>query len=123
MSPSDAVRHEGVGPMRVVVTGAAGRLGTAVVLRLWEGGFDVVGVDLRPLSTTGVRGISADLCDLGQVYGAFAGADAVIHLGAIPAPVGRPPERVYSNNVLSTFNVFEAAASLGIRRVVYASSG
>jgi nucleoside-diphosphate-sugar epimerase len=109
--------------MRVVVTGAAGLLGRVVTRRLIEQGYDVVGVDLQPLSVTRVHGISADLCDLGQVYGALVGADAVIHLGAIPAPVGRPPERVYSNNVLSTFNVFEAAASLRIQRVVYASSG
>jgi nucleoside-diphosphate-sugar epimerase len=108
--------------MRVAVTGAAGSLGTAVVVRLLERGFEVVGVDIRPLSATGVREIRADLCDLGHVYGALAGVEAVIHLGAIAAPVGRPPERVYGNNVLSTFNIFEAAASLGIRRVVYASS-
>jgi nucleoside-diphosphate-sugar epimerase len=56
------------------------------------------------------------------VYGALAGADAVIHLAAIPAPTGHAPEVVFGNNVLSTFNVFEAAATLGVRRVVSASS-
>src|SRR5260370_19292741 len=69
-----------------------------------------------------IRTIAADLSDLGQTYGALAGADAVIHLAAIPAPVGLPPEVVYRNNVISQFNVFEAAATLGIRRIVYASS-
>src|SRR5260370_23926737 len=62
------------------------------------------------------------LCDLGQVCGAMAGAGAVIHLGGIPSPRGRPPELVYFNNVMSQFNVFEAAAGLPISRVVSASS-
>ncbi len=108
--------------MRVVVTGASGRLGRAVVDVLLKEEIDVLGVDKRPSPLHNVPMIILDLCNMGQVFGALAGADAVIHLGAIPAPVGLPPEVVYSNNVLAQFNVFEAAAKLGIRRVVSASS-
>jgi len=108
--------------MRVVVTGAAGRLGRAVVGLLAGRGVDLLAVDREPMHSPGVHALRADLCDLGQVYGALVGAGAVIHLAAIPTPVGRPPEEVYRTNILSTFNVFEAAAVLGIRRVVYASS-
>ena len=108
--------------MRVVVTGAAGRLGHAVVQLLVRRGTGLLAVDRVPAPSLGAPALLADLCDLGQTYGALAGADAVIHLGAIPAPIGFPPEQVYRNNMLSTFNVFEAAASLGIRRMVYASS-
>ena len=108
--------------MRVVVTGAAGRLGRAVVGLLAGRGIDLLAVDREPVHSPGVQALRADLCDLGQAYGALAGAGAVVHLAAIPAPVGRPPEEVYRTNILSTFNVFEAAANLGIRRVVYASS-
>lgn len=108
--------------MRVVVTGASGGLGQAVITRLTEAQIAVVGVDKAgPAQAEGER-IAADLCDAGHVYAALAGADAVIHLAAIPDPVGRPPHVVYANNVLSTFNVFEAAAALGIRQVVSASS-
>jgi len=89
--------------------------------RMHEAGLDVVGVD-RMAPTDQGRTIVVDLCDLGQVCGAFAGADAVIHLGAIPAPVGFPAEVVFRNNILGQFNVCEAAAILGIRRVVSASS-
>jgi len=108
--------------MRVAVTGAAGRLGSATVAALLAHDHVVVGIDHKPIATQGVQRMRADLCDLGQTYGALAGAEVVIHLAAIPAPVGLPPEVIYTTNVLSTFNVFEAAATLGIRRVVSASS-
>jgi len=107
--------------MRVAVTGAGGRLGRAVMARVQESGIEAVGVDrLDPVGQG--QTIVMDLCDLGQVCGALAGTDAVIHLGAIPAPVGYPPEVVFRNNILGQFNVCEAAAILGIRRVVSASS-
>jgi UDP-glucose 4-epimerase len=108
--------------MRIAVTGASGRLGSATVTALLEHGHEVVAIDNRPTSHRDVRSMQADLRDLGQTYGALAGAEAIIHLAAIPAPRGWPPEVVYATNVLSTFNVFEAAATLGIRRVVSASS-
>ncbi len=101
--------------MRVVVTGAAGRVGKVVATWLARSGFDVVATDRE-------AGQRADLCDLGQVFGVFAGADAVVHLGAIPAPGGWPPEQVFANNTVAQFNVFEACAKLGIGRVVSASS-
>src|SRR6185312_13012772 len=108
--------------MRVAVTGAAGRLGSATTAALLAHDHEVTAIDQTPIVIQGVRRIRADLRDLGQTYGALAGAEVVIHLAAIAAPVGLPPEVVYSTNVLSTFNVFEAAATLGIRRVVSASS-
>ena len=108
--------------MRIAVTGAGGRIGRAVVQTLLDHGSEVVSIDRVPTQRTQQSGIVVDLCDYGQTAGALAGVDAVIHLAAIPAPVGLPQEVVYRNNVLTDFNVFEAAALLGIRRVVYASS-
>ncbi len=108
--------------MRVVVTGASGRLGRAVVSLLLAQNMEVIGLDKQPGKSPGVRMIGLDLCNLGQVFGAMAGAEAIVHLGAIPSPGGRPPEMVYHNNIMAQFNVFEAAAKLGIRRVVSASS-
>lgn len=108
--------------MRIALTGVAGRLGQETAAALGARGHEVIGVDIRPSPAPGRRQLHADLADLGQAYGALAGVDAVIHLAAIPSPVGRPPEVVFSTNVLATFNVFQAAATLGIRRVVYASS-
>ena len=48
--------------------------------------------------------------------------DAVVHLGAVPAPGIRTDVATFHNNMSSTFNVFWAAVRLGIRRIVYASS-
>jgi UDP-glucose 4-epimerase len=111
--------------VRVVVTGAGGRLGRIVVGVLLAEGMDVLGVDRDfPAPGTGpmYERLAAEMTDLGQVYGALAGADAVVHLAATPSPGGRPPEKVYGNNTMGQFHVFEAAARLGIRRVVSASS-
>lgn len=108
--------------MRVVVTGANGRLGRVVVTLLLAQGIEVSGLDREISWQTRATMTKVDLCDLGQVFGALVGADAVVHLGAIPSPTGLPPEVVFSNNIMGQFNIFEAAARLDIRRVVSASS-
>jgi nucleoside-diphosphate-sugar epimerase len=70
-----------------------------------------------------------DLRDYGQVMDALLGLDdrlrdfdAVVHLGAIPAPGMAPEAATFENNMLSTYNVFQAVRRAGIKRVVYASS-
>lgn len=108
--------------MRVAVTGAGGHLGRAAVTALLAEGIEVLGLDRQFTTKLGCPCMRVDLCDLGQVYGALAGNDAVLHLGAIPAPTGLPAEEVFGNNTTASFHVHEAAARLGIRRVVSASS-
>lgn len=108
--------------MRVVVTGASGRLGRTVSALLLAQHIEVIGLDIQAGTTPEVSWVCGDLCNLGHVFGALAGAEAVIHLGAIASPQGRPPEVVYLNNIMAQFNVFEAAARIGIQRVVSASS-
>jgi nucleoside-diphosphate-sugar epimerase len=51
-----------------------------------------------------------------------AGADAVVHFAAIPAPGIRPEGETFRNNAMSTYNVFAAAVDRGVSRVVWASS-
>jgi nucleoside-diphosphate-sugar epimerase len=112
--------------MRIALTGSSGKLGTVVLRELRSAGHEVVGIDL-----VGARGpgfVQVDLTDYGQVIDALGGVDrsepfeAVVHLGAIPAPGIRTDVATFSNNMTSTFNVFWAAVRLGIRRIVYASS-
>ena len=113
--------------MRIALTGSSGKLGTVVARELRAAGHDVIGLDLR-----GERGpgfVQVDLTDYGQVIDALAGVndqhdgiDALVHLGAIPAPGIRSDIATFHNNMTSTFNVFWAAVRLGIHRVVYASS-
>jgi nucleoside-diphosphate-sugar epimerase len=113
--------------MRIAVTGGSGKLGRTVVSRLCAEGHQVLNLD-----RAGVRGpglLTIDLTDYGQVSDALHGVDdridgfdAVVHLGAIPAPGLLPDSATFQNNMLSTYNVFQAARRAGIRRIVYASS-
>jgi nucleoside-diphosphate-sugar epimerase len=113
--------------MRVVVTGGSGKLGRSVVRRLSEDGHEVTILD-----RTGTRGrgfTEVDLRAYGQVVDVFlgledrhAGFDAVVHLAAIPAPGHAPDAATFENNMLSTYNVFQAARRAGIKNIVYASS-
>jgi nucleoside-diphosphate-sugar epimerase len=92
-----------------------------VVDDLIDHGFDVVNVDLVPADGPAPFR-RADLGDLGQAYGCLRDAEAVVHFAAIPRPTLDVPEVVFRTNVMSTFNLLEAASTLGINRVVYASS-
>jgi nucleoside-diphosphate-sugar epimerase len=114
---------------RIAVTGGSGKLGRAVVADLREHGYDVVVLDAVVPSgwTEGVTRI--DMTDYGQVLGAFTrlddrydSLDGVVHLAAIPAPGMAPNAATFANNVVSTYNVFEAARVAGITNVVWASS-
>jgi nucleoside-diphosphate-sugar epimerase len=107
---------------KIVVTGGSGKAGRAVVTDLLEHGYDVLNVDItRPQSQQG-QFLRADLTDLGQTFEVLRGADAVVHLAAIPAPGLQPDEVTFTTNVKSTYNVFQAAVTLGLERIVWASS-
>ena len=108
--------------MRIVVTGGSGKGGTWVVRDLRDHGHYVTNVDVRHDGSTSGMSMVADLTDLGQTQDALAGADAVVHFAAIPAPHIRPDGETFRINAMSTYNVFAAAVAHGIRRVVWASS-
>ena len=108
--------------MRVVVTGGSGKAGRWVVRDLRAAGFDVINVDIVRDDSPHGECIVTDLTELGQTHDVLAGADAVVHLAAIPAPELRPEGETFRINALSTYNVFAAATSLGLQRVVWASS-
>jgi nucleoside-diphosphate-sugar epimerase len=106
---------------RIVVTGAKGDVGEFVVDYARRQGADVLAVDVVGHGDWDGY-ISADLTDLGQVYDVLHGADAVINLAAISDPYVFTAARTFITNTRIAYNVFEAAARLGIRRVVSASS-
>ena len=111
--------------MRVLVTGGAGLLGRFVVEELTRCGHNVVSVDRseEPPDQAGTtQYLQMDLADPEPVRDAMASCDAVIHLAAIPAPVGFPAEEVFVNNTRATFHVLNAAVSAGIERAAIASS-
>jgi nucleoside-diphosphate-sugar epimerase len=112
--------------MRVLVTGANGKLGRGVVADLLAHDVAVVATDtLGPpghLSDLGVPLIHADLTDLGQAMDVVAGVDSVIHLANIPAPGMETAAATFTRNATMNFHVFHAATLLGVGRVVWASS-
>lgn len=108
--------------MRIVVTGGSGKAGRWVVRDLGEYGHHVLNVDLVRDGGAHGSAMAVDLTDLGQCHDVIAGADAVVHLAAIPAPELQPEGETFRNNILSTYNVFSAAAVHHVSRVVWASS-
>jgi uronate dehydrogenase len=100
-------------PSTVAVTGAAGGVGSILARGLRR---DLRLLDIRPAPGCEVL----DVRDLAAVEAAFAGVDAVIHLGAIPTEATF--EDILEHNLKGTYNVLEAARRRGVRRVVFASS-
>jgi nucleoside-diphosphate-sugar epimerase len=123
---------------RVAVTGAAGKLGRAVVADLARHDWQVLALDrVRPVepapespSGSASEFVAVDLTDHGQVVEALGGrvdehhgpVDAVVHLAAVPAPGLITNSATFANNATATWNVFDAARAQGIRTVVWASS-
>jgi nucleoside-diphosphate-sugar epimerase len=108
--------------VKVVVTGASGKAGRAVVRELVDHAHDVLSVDVVPPAESAPPVLLADLTDFGQTVECLTGQEAVVHLAAIPAPHIRTEETTFRTNMLSTYNVFEAARLLRLDRVVWASS-
>jgi nucleoside-diphosphate-sugar epimerase len=116
--------------MRVLVTGAAGFIGSHLCRRLLVDGHDVVGFDDLSDGTTAnlrdvreVRFVEADLRDQAAVQGAATGCDVILHHGAmksVPRSV-RLPEATTDVNVRGTLNVLLAARDESAA-VVFASS-
>ena len=107
---------------RILLTGAAGALGTqlrphgptlAEILRVSDRG---------PVKDIAAHGEDrpADLADLGAMLDVVDGCDAIVHLGA--QGVEGPWQTVLNANIIGTYNMYEAARQKGVKRVIYASS-
>lgn len=124
--------------MRVLFTGGAGKAGRHVIDYLVDAGHTVVNVDRVPVRHPKVRDVLADLTDLGQVFSLMQtyasndemddglghrGFDAVVHFAA-SVPIGPFPtdSETFRVNVMTTFNIFEAATKMKIKKIIFASS-
>ncbi|TPW31589.1 NAD(P)-dependent oxidoreductase [Martelella alba] len=122
---------------RIVFTGGSGKAGREVVPYLLNKGYNILNLDIAPLAVAGVNTLNVDLTDSGQVFNALsmhfdfdgydtgngpAPVDAVVHFAAVPRVLLKPDNETFRNNVMSTYNVIEAATKLGIRKVIIASS-
>ena len=122
---------------RIVFTGGSGKAGRHVVAWLKARGYDILNLDLKPLDCDGVNTLLTDVTDSGQEFNALSmhfgfegydtGAgprrpDAVVHFAAVPRVLLQPDNVTFQANVVSTYNVIEAALKLGIAKIVIASS-
>ncbi|MEV6400423.1 NAD(P)-dependent oxidoreductase [Streptomyces sp. NPDC051907] len=106
-------------PPIVLLTGAAGGIGT-----LMRGLLPAYGYELRLFDATPIEGVSdavtADLADTEALREAVQGVDAIVHLAGISLEA--PFEKIVRANIEGLHNLYEAARAQGVRRVVYASS-
>jgi hypothetical protein len=105
----------------IVVTGAAGLVGSMLRPRLARPGRTLRVLDIVPLvAGPGEEAVQASVTDLEAMTAACQGADAVIHLAAIPGEASWP--RILETNINGSYGAFEAARRAGVPRVIFASS-
>ncbi len=109
--------------MRVLITGAGGNLGRAVIPALERQGHTLRLLDFRPLETAH-ESVVGDVRDPVAVAEAMVGVDAVVHAAALHGVHldAWPASDFWSINTTGTFTVYEAARAAGVERVVLASS-
>jgi NAD(P)-dependent dehydrogenase (short-subunit alcohol dehydrogenase family) len=109
--------------VNILVTGGLGVVGRPLVLRLLSHGHVVRVLD-RKLEDVidGAECVAGDITDFAQVREHMRGMQAVIHLAALTYPAAGPGQEIFRINCAGSYNIYEAAAQEGIRRVVSASS-
>ena len=119
--PKNGYHHR----MKILVTGGSGGVGSHTVRELAAAGHSVTNLDRKPpRESLPADFIRVPLSNLGAVYDAVfqVKPDVVCHVAANPAPSGDARADVFTNNVESTYHVFQAAGDAGALRFVYASS-
>ena len=110
----------GMSNRRILITGAAGGVGTILTHRLKDE-YDITGHDLRAQPDADSVILGADLADYDAVLGIMDGIDTIVHLAGAASPESSW-DAVLEANIIGTRNLLEAARVAGVRRVVYASS-
>ena len=108
---------------KIVLTGAAGALGTVLREPLSKMAEVLVSTDIAAAPDKLLANetfVQADLAEMDQIAPLLEGADMVVHFGAIVDEA--PFETLLGPNYIGAYNIWEAAYRHGLRRVVYASS-
>lgn len=112
--------------MKVLVTGGSGRVGRYTVAELLDAGHEVCSADsvMSKEHSGRCMQVRTELTDTGEVYDVLARfqPEGVCHIAADPSPSDAARQTTYENNVLSSYNVYQAAGDFGVKRVIYASS-
>ncbi len=120
-------------PKRILVTGAAGYVGSVLVRQLLERGYEVVGIDCLHFGDHGIRALAdhsrwrllqADLRFPDSYTGFLKDIDAIVHLAAIVGDLAcsRAPELAWETNVEAPERLLSAAADAGVKRFLFAST-
>jgi UDP-glucose 4-epimerase len=117
--------------MNILVTGGIGRIGRFTVAHLLDQGHQVrildreAEADIASDVQNFIQGADyhqVDITDYANLRPHFEGMEAIVHLAAIPFPRPGMDAEIFDINCAGTFNIYQAAAEAGIRRVVSASS-
>ena len=122
--------------MRIFFTGGTGKAGAHAVRHFRDAGHRVTNADVNALGEDGIDDLEVDITDLGDLHSALGTYptlgdigpsgpepyDAVVHYAAIPRIGLLSDAETFRINILSTYNVLEAATARGIRKIVIASS-
>lgn len=109
-------------PSRILITGAAGSIGTSLRVGIHGVGSSLRLTDRRPLAAAG-KGeevVVADLNDAEQALAVTRGVDCVVHLAGVPREDAWEP--ILRGNIEAVYNLFEAARINAVRRLIFASS-
>ncbi len=122
---------------RIVFTGGSGKAGKHAIPHLKSKGHEVLNIDMKDIDIEGVYTLIADLTDEGQAMNALTShfgysgfesgmppraPDVVVHFAAIPRILQEPDNKTFKVDVMSTYNVIEAACKLGVKKIIIASS-
>lgn len=108
--------------MKVLLTGAAGGLGSTTLHHLHEASVDVRATDIRANARAQVRIQVANLLQPENCYALMEDVEAVIHLANLPGPDHGTAQKVFGENITMNMNVLQAAREMGVRKVIFASS-
>jgi UDP-glucose 4-epimerase len=106
--------------MKIVVTGGSGKVGRYVVDEVSREHEVTVFDQVAPEAD--VQFVQGDITDPEACRTAVRGADAVLHLAAIPHPLTEAPSRIMQVNVMGTFCVLDACAAMTVPRLIMAST-
>ncbi|WP_270934158.1 NAD-dependent epimerase/dehydratase family protein [Falsiroseomonas oryzae] len=109
---------------RLLLTGAAGEIGTVLRPALRGTAAELRLHDIRPVASlaAGETAMGGDIADPAVATAAMEGVECVVHLAGIPRETGGTPEQILHANVIGAHAVFDAAREAGVRRFVFASS-
>lgn len=107
---------------RILITGAAGEIGCVLRAGLYGGERRLRLLDIKPQAPARdlEEIVTADLADVAALEKAASGVDCIVHLAGVPREGAW--EAILPNNIVGTYNLFEAARRAGVKRVVFASS-